>query len=62
MIHKGKALMYEKEFDKAIDVFENAKKADPNKSNMIDGKVELYLKDIFELIFVILEFNFLKIT
>ena len=37
MIHKGKALTFLKEFDKAKNEFENARLADSKQSSLIDG-------------------------
>lgn len=37
MIHKGKALVYLKKFENAMEEFENAKKIDPNQTKIIDG-------------------------
>lgn len=39
MIHKGKALTFLKEFDKAKNEFENARLADSKQSTLIDGKL-----------------------
>lgn len=42
MIHKGKAHMYLKEFDKAQLEFENAKQTDSKQASLIDGRNILF--------------------
>lgn len=42
MIHKGKALTFLKEFDKALLVFENIKNIEPKQACLVDGKSRIY--------------------
>ena len=37
MIHKGRAFTYLKEFDKALEEFENVKKADQKQAEIANG-------------------------